>query len=46
MLDEAIGWCMSHPLECVGGLVIFAVAFALALIPRIHETTSHGHPRC
>jgi hypothetical protein len=46
MIDGAIAWLLSHPLEGVAVLVVFAVVISLILIPRIHEVTDHGHPRC
>jgi hypothetical protein len=46
MIDGTIAWMLSHPLQGVGLLVVFAVVVSLALIPRIHEVTDHGHPRC
>ena len=46
MIDGALGWLLTHPLQGVGVLVVIAVAIALLAIPRIHEVTDHGPPRC
>ena len=46
MLGHAIEWLQAHPLQGVAGLVVFAAAFGVLLIPRVHELVTHGHPRC
>jgi hypothetical protein len=46
MFDALVTWLLAHPLEGVGGLVVFSVGVAVVLIPRVHEVITHGHPRC
>ncbi len=46
MIDTAIAWLMAHPLQGVGGLAVLSIIVGLVLVPRVHEITDHGHPRC
>jgi len=46
MLDIAVSWVLSHPLEFVGGMAATAIAIAIRLVPRLNEHVEQGHPRC
>jgi len=46
MLDDAISWGLSNPLQCVAVLAAFAIIVGLLLAPRVYQATQHGHPRC
>ncbi len=46
MFDALFTWLQAHPLEGVGALVVLSVGVAMALIPRVHDVITHGHPRC
>jgi hypothetical protein len=46
MLDFAITWLLGHPLEGVAVLAGISIAAGVFLVPRVHEISTHGHPRC
>jgi len=46
VIDACIAWLLGHPLEGVAALALLAVAISVIAIPRLHEVTDHGHPRC
>ena len=45
MLEVAVTWVMSHPLQGVGCLVVLSVVIGLVAIPGLHNVTDCGHPR-
>ncbi len=46
MIDTVITWMLHNPLQAVGVLAATSVVIGLVLIPRFHEISGHGHPRC
>lgn len=46
MVEIAITWMQSHPLQAVAILAGISIVAGLVLVPRVHEIAGHGPPRC
>ena len=46
MVVAVLSWGLNNPLQWVAGLAVGAILVGLLLVPRLHEISRHGHPRC